>query len=153
MKTLRGKISNLRTTIDVSGGGNDSSVETTHIHVFRIDGAPVKVESREPLIIDDGDIVTLAGFPQGTIFRALAYKNETSGVSGDAGSEYRMWSGVGCVAGAAFALFFFSDHFFGHIPKIFALAFAGFAYYNFQAFAQIRSAASLLERVESESAA
>jgi hypothetical protein len=152
MKTLRGRISNLRASIDVSGGGGETSVVTTHIHIFRVDGAPVKVESREPFMLDDGDTVTMAGSLQGTVFRALAYRNESSGASGDAGSSYRMWSAVASLAGAAFALFIFTDPFFGHIPKVFAFAFAGFAYYNFHAYAKIRSAVLLLQRGEPETA-
>jgi hypothetical protein len=150
MKTLRGKISHLRASIDVSGGNGDSSVVTTHIQIFRIDGAPVKVESRKPFMIDDGDTVMLAGLPKGAVFRALAYKNESSGASGDAGSNFRMWSGVAALAGAAFALFVFTDPFFGLIPKAIALVFAGFACYNFHAYARIRAAILLLQRGEPE---
>ena len=152
MQTLRGKISHLRASIEVSGGGGDSSVVTTHIQVFRIDGTPVKVEGREPFMIDDGDTAILAGLPNGTVFRALAYRNESSGASGDAGSSFRLWSGVAALAGAAFALFVFADPFFHHIPKVFALAFAGFAFYNFHAYARIRAAILLLQREESETA-
>ena len=125
---------------------------TTHIHIFRVDGAPVKAESREPFMIDDGDTVTLAGSLHQTAFRALAYRNESSGASGDAGSSYRMWSAVALFGAAAFALFIFTDKFFGHIPKVFTLAFSGLAIYNFTAYAKIRAAILLLQREESEPA-
>jgi hypothetical protein len=152
MKTLRGKISHLRASIDVSGGGNDSALVTTHIHIFRIDGTPVKVESREPLMIDDGDTVVLAGSSQGAVFRGLAYKNESSGAGGDAGASFRMWSGLAALAGAAFALFIFNDPFFRHIPKAIALVFAGFACYNLYTYTRIRAAARLLQHEESKTA-
>jgi hypothetical protein len=89
---------------------------------------------------------------QGKVFRALAYRNETSGVSGDAGSSYRMWAAVVLLAGAAFALFMFTDQFFGHIPKAFALVFIGLALYNANAYAKIRGAILLLQRGEPETA-
>jgi hypothetical protein len=79
MQTLRGKVSGIRHTIDVSGGRD--AVTTTHLAIFELDGKPVKLGG-EATAIDDGDDVEVAGYYRGGLFRASAFRNHTKRTAG-----------------------------------------------------------------------
>jgi hypothetical protein len=53
--------------------------------LFRLDGRQVRFEASCAASFVDGDVVRVAGSTQSGIFKALAYHNDTTGASGDAG--------------------------------------------------------------------
>lgn len=85
IKIKQGVAVKVRNTVHVGGGGKDGHVSTTHISIFQIDGKPVQVESNRPVIIDENDVVAVAGELKNGIFMGSAYKNFSVGVSGDEG--------------------------------------------------------------------
>lgn len=100
MEVRRGKVSSTRHTLSVSGGYSDTNVLTRHHAIFSLDdGTTVMFSSGGPAVVRDGDEVKVAGRQKGRVMKALAYRNETAGVKGDAGK----WASLGI---GAFALLF-----------------------------------------------
>lgn len=118
METIRGVASKVRNTIDVSGGGKDGHVTTTHICIFQLDGRTVKAKSSEPPIINDGDNVIVAGSSSGGVFNAFAYRNITSQADGNEGYILMFLFGVIFPVASVMIFGTFSDPFFGIFPKI-----------------------------------
>jgi hypothetical protein len=83
MERLRGTVSNLRHSIDVSG--TRDAISTSHVAIFEIDGRPVAYEGGASAILSDGDVVEVTGDDQGGVFAAYAYRNLTKRVTGSAG--------------------------------------------------------------------
>lgn len=84
METLRGTAEKVRNTVSVSGGGDrNSTVTTTHIALFQINNRQIKVSSTEPVLIEEGDEVVIAGSVRRGLFEALAYRNVTTGITGN----------------------------------------------------------------------
>ncbi|KPV54628.1 hypothetical protein SE17_02600 [Kouleothrix aurantiaca] len=83
MQTLRGTVTNLNRSTQVSGGGQNSSVITTNVAVFELDGHPVTLRDREAIILKDGDEIIVSG-QRGNdgVFKAFAYRNITKNVHG-----------------------------------------------------------------------
>ncbi|MBT80304.1 MAG: hypothetical protein CL587_07915 [Alteromonadaceae bacterium] len=77
METLRGIVNNVRFSTEVSG-----SASTSHAAVFKIGKRPVELKLSENIILENGDEVLLAGKVKKGLFKALAYNNLTSNVSG-----------------------------------------------------------------------
>lgn len=88
METLQGAVRNLRHTIEVEGGGHNTSSTTKHIAVFDLNGAPVRLAASEPIILNQGEIVIVAGERSGGVFQAYAYYNQTRQVYGQ--DAYRL---------------------------------------------------------------
>lgn len=81
MKVLKGITSNIRNSISVEG--TNSNVSTLQVSTFKIENQVVKLSSADPIIIEDGDDVILAGKIKKQIFNAYAYKNLSSGIDGN----------------------------------------------------------------------
>jgi len=96
MEIKKGIATKVSNTIDVSGsGGRDNShVETTHITTFRFDNQSIKLEMRKPSMISENDDVTVAGHFKNGNFVARAFKNNTTGVSGNNGVFYYLIQSV-----------------------------------------------------------
>ncbi|MDH5178278.1 MAG: hypothetical protein OEZ39_19820 [Gammaproteobacteria bacterium] len=67
MEQVRGTVSNVRNSVSISGGGENSRVKTTHIVVFRIAARQIKIKSGEPLMINEGDEVFAVGYTRSGI--------------------------------------------------------------------------------------
>lgn len=95
METLRGVVSNLRASVEVSGGGNDSGVTTTQVASFRLGDVPALFKSREMILVADGDQVVATGTRRSGVFRVFAYRNVTTGVEAQAGMLMAILFGAG----------------------------------------------------------
>jgi hypothetical protein len=85
MEIIEGRASRVKSTIDVSGGQEYTSVQTTHITLFQLGSRAVKVSSSDPVVINEGDEVLVAGVTRGEAFDALAYRNLSTASEGDQG--------------------------------------------------------------------
>ncbi|MGL6260077.1 hypothetical protein [Vibrio sp. WXL210] len=144
MKILKGVVSKLRNTVEISGGGRDSSVSTTHVMIFQLDGQPVKIKSSEVVLIDESDNVAVAGKVNDGVFHAYAYINNTTGVSGNIGMGIHYIFGLIFPIVGAFVISEFSDPFFGALPKLIGAVFIGGGLYMFYKGTQISNASKLL---------
>ena len=86
MNILMGIASKVRNTVELSGGGEDSSITTTHVAILYLDGKLIKIKSGEIIFIDNDDHITVVGRSRNGIFNACAYRNDTMGITGDIGS-------------------------------------------------------------------
>jgi hypothetical protein len=86
MEIFRGVAEKVNHSVEISGtgGNNNSQVTTTHVAVVRIGNRHVRIKSTEAVLIDNGDSIVVAG-SGGGVFKALAYRNETTGATGNAG--------------------------------------------------------------------
>lgn len=144
MNILKGTVSASRATTAISGGGNDSSVQTTHILLFKVDGRQVKISAASPAMMSDNDLVTLAGTEKNGAFVALAYRNETTGVAGDVG---KLGPVIGVLLGfvaTGVSLTVFNGPAFGYIPKIVGLVFLAVGIFSAVRLMRIKSAIDLL---------
>ncbi len=147
MYTLEGVVSKLRSTIEISGGGRESSVTTTHVTVFLLDGQPVKIKSREAVLVNDSDYMTVAGKASNGVFNTYAYINNTTGVSGNIGLAINYFFGFFYPCIGAFVITMFSAPFFGVMPKFLGAIFIGVGLYKFYNGIQISKASKLLRVV------
>lgn len=85
MEIIEGRASRVTSTIDVGGGQDYVPVHTTHIALFQLGARAVKVSSSDPVVINDGDEVLVAGFARRGAFDALAYRNLSTSSEGDQG--------------------------------------------------------------------
>ena len=95
-------------------------------------------------MISDNDIVALAGTEKDGAFVALAYRNETTGVTGNAG---KLGPVIGVLIGLAAAVVsftLFGSSMFGVFPKLVGLVFLAVATFSAIRFMKIKSAADLL---------
>lgn len=123
MEIIKGTVTKIRNTSEVSGGGSNGHVSTSHISMFQIDKQQVKIKFREPTMIDENDFVTVAGKIKNGVFNGYAYKNNTTGVSGDAGILIYFLFGLVFSSAGVFVFTTFSDPFFGFLPKIISCIF------------------------------
>ena len=80
METAQGIVSHSQSTSRVSSSGNNVSVSTTYIALFRLAQRQIEFSGRTPLSISDGDSVAVAGRSwRGTLY-ADAIRNSTTGV-------------------------------------------------------------------------
>jgi hypothetical protein len=85
MEIIEGRASRVRSAIDVGGERDDASVHTTHITLFELGSRAVRVSSSDPVVINDGDEVRVAGVARSDAFYALAYRNLSTSSEGDQG--------------------------------------------------------------------
>lgn len=104
--------------MSISGGGDNSQVTTTHISIFQINEKPIKAESTEPLMINEGDEVLVAGSISKGIFNGLAYKNLTTHAEGNEGWLLMLFFGIVFPIVGLFCVMFL-DIFFKIIGSVF----------------------------------
>ncbi len=80
MERLRGTVSKLRHSIDVSG--TRDVISTSQIAIFEIAGRPVTYDGGASAIISDGDEIEVTGDGRRGVFEAYAYRNITKSVTG-----------------------------------------------------------------------
>lgn len=144
MNILKGIVSASRATTQISGGGDNSSVHTTHILLFKVDGRQVKISSPSPAMISDNDTVLLAGSEKSGAFVALAYRNETTGVVGDVG---KLGPIIGMVIGfgaALFAFIAFAGAGFGVVPALVGAVFLLVGVFSALRLVKVKAAVALL---------
>lgn len=93
MDRLKGHAASVRNTVSISGG-NETEVSTMHIAIFQVGDKQVTLKSKEPVLINEGNEVVLAGTDKSGVFNALAYKNCVTGAEGNAGWFGRMLFGL-----------------------------------------------------------
>jgi hypothetical protein len=81
METRRGAATKVRFSTEVSGTSdkNGSTVSTTYLAIFELDGAIVHAGATRPPTIEDGDEVVVAGRMHDGVFTASAIRNITRG--------------------------------------------------------------------------
>jgi hypothetical protein len=92
MELLRGKVKNIRHSIEVSGGKESTS--TSHVAVFELDGTMVELKLPDSIIVNEGDEVRVAGSHRRGLFRGLAYQNVTKHVFGKGPAIAYMFGGL-----------------------------------------------------------
>jgi hypothetical protein len=87
LTTIQGNASGISRTISIAGSssGQGGTTSTTQICMFTISGRSAKMRSGEPIIVNEGDNLLLAGFDSAGTFQVLAYRNLTNGAHGDVG--------------------------------------------------------------------
>jgi hypothetical protein len=148
METKKGQVSKFRASIEV--GGNDKSTSTTHVVNFQLGSQAVLFRSANPPAINDGDHVTVAGTTKRGLFEALAYRNTSTGVTGDSNSLAAVIIGaVFLLIGAGGVLACLLAAIRSHkaealLGVAFFGIFGGFGVYALRKFARVREAAALL---------
>ncbi|MFZ6847086.1 hypothetical protein [Undibacterium sp. RuRC25W] len=128
MDRLKGHAASVRNTVSISGG-NESEVSTMHIALFQVGDKQVKLKSKEPVLINEGNEVVLAGKNKSGEFNALAYKNCATGAEGNAGWFGRMLFGLFFPIVSVIIWRTFPGASFSLIPKLIAsLFFCGGVY-------------------------
>ena len=148
MEIIKGTAKRVRNASEVSGGGRNSHVTTSHISMFLLDKQQVQIKSTEPFMIDEDDLVYVAGKIKSGLFKGYAYKNTTTGVSGDSGILVMflfslVFPGIGISI-----LISFSDPFFGLFPKVLGSIFIGVGLYMFYQATLVLKATNLLRSCE-----
>lgn len=105
MEILFGTVADVRFSTEVSG--TDQSTSTKQIAVFRLGGSPVELKLPNSAIINNGDSIVVAGNIKNGLFKALAYKNVKTFVTGknDIIIHYirgSMFTVIGAIFSAAF---------------------------------------------------
>jgi hypothetical protein len=98
METRRGIAKKVRfsTEVSVSSDKNGSTVSTTHMVIFNLDGAIVHASATRPPTVEEGDEVVVAGTMHDGVFSAPALRNITRGTV-----DHQAWVG-GLLVGAIF---------------------------------------------------
>lgn len=123
MEFRKGIATKVRNTVNISGGGKNGIVSTTHITLFYIDNMPIKLASPQPSFINENDEISVSGKIKNGFFIALAHENITTGTSGDNGAIGKM------IFGSLFPIVgitifkVFGDDFFGYFPVAIGSAF------------------------------
>lgn len=87
-EVIEGTVSKLRTSIEVrSGHGEHTGTSTTHIASFQVGDRAVLFRSTTLPAFDNGDVLLVAGnMKRSGQLEALAFRNKSTGVTGDASS-------------------------------------------------------------------
>jgi hypothetical protein len=98
METRRGIAKKVRFSTEVSGTSdkNGSTVSTTYLAVFEVEGVIVHAGATRPPTIEEGDEVALAGRMHDGVFTASAMRNITRGTV-----DHEAWV-LGVLVGAIF---------------------------------------------------
>jgi hypothetical protein len=83
--SVQGKVSKIRNTIDVSGGGENSSASTSHISIFNIDNQTIRYSAPFTSVINNGNEIVVSGVIWRGVLQALAYKNFSTGTYDNVG--------------------------------------------------------------------
>ena len=115
------------------------------ISKFKLDGKAIEAKFSTPMQIQDGDLVSVAGYPKSNRFQVLAYNNQTQQVSG---RENWIVLGIGALFFLAVALGLLNSELVAEgalAPKVFLIGFVGVAIYMTYRALLIREAISLLQ--------
>jgi len=85
MEVMQGKASQIRSSVDVSGGYHGIFVNSKHIALFQIDQLPIKVIATETPVIQENDDIKVSGVMKNGQLSAYAYHNLSTTSKGDRG--------------------------------------------------------------------
>ena len=80
METVQGKAHNIRQHARLIT--QENNLESAYNTIMTVDGRPVSLNTDDPVFINEGDTVIVAGTNRGGALRAYAYRNMTNGASG-----------------------------------------------------------------------
>lgn len=112
---------------------------------FNLGNQAIEAKFSTPMVVSDGDTVTVSGYQKGNGFQVLAYANQTQQVS-----KHENWIilGLGALFFLAVAVGLLNSELVADgalVPKLFLLGFVGVAIYMGYRALLIREAISLLQ--------
>ena len=115
------------------------------ISKFNLGNQAIEAKFSTPMLVRDGDTVSVSGYPKGDRFQVLAYVNQTQQVS-----KHENWIilGLGALFFLAIALGLLNSELVAEgalVPKLFLSGFVGVAFYMGYRALLIREAISLLQ--------
>ena len=116
-----------------------------YISTFNLDDRAIEAKFSSPMMVTNGDRVTVSGYSKGNRFQVLAYANQTQQVS-----QHENWVvlGLGALFFLAVALGLLNSELVAEgalVPKLFLLGFVGVAIYMGYRALLVREAISLLQ--------
>ena len=149
--TLSGTVSNLNNELleyvnPEKPTHDHSSVYYQRFYVsqFNLGDRTVEAKFSSPMVISNGDVVTVSGYPKSNSFQVLAYTNQTQQIS-----NHENWIalGLGALFFLAVAIGVLNSELVAEgavVPKLFLIGFVGVAAYMGYRALLIREAISLL---------
>jgi hypothetical protein len=116
-----------------------------YVSNFNLNDRAIEAKFSTPMSIQDGDSVTVSGYPKGNTFQVLAYHNTTQQVTG---TENWFVLALGALFFLAVAIGLLNSELViegALVPKLFLLGFVGVAIYMGYRALLIREAISLLQ--------
>jgi hypothetical protein len=115
------------------------------ISKFNLDNRAIEAKFSTPMVVGNGDVVTVSGYPKGNSFQVLAYSNKTQHVS-----NHENWIvlGLGALFFLAVAVGLLNSELVAEgalAPKVFLIGFVGVAIYMGYRTLLIREAIALLQ--------
>ena len=115
------------------------------ISKFNLGNQAIEAKFSTPMLVRDGDTVSVSGYPKGDRFQVLAYVNQTQQVS-----KHENWIvlALGSLFFLAVALGLLNSELVAEgalVPKLFLIGFVGVAFYMGYRALLIREAISLLQ--------
>ena len=116
-----------------------------YISTFNLDDRAIEAKFSSPMMVTNGDRVTVSGYSKGNRFQVLAYANQTRQVS-----QHENWIvlGLGTLFFLVVALGLLNSELVAEgalVPKFFLLGFVGASFYMGYRALLIREAISLLQ--------
>ena len=116
-----------------------------YISTFNLDSRMIAAKFSTPMVVSDGDTVTVSGYQKGDSFQVLAYTNKTRQVT-----KHENWIvlGLGALFFLAVALGLLNSELVAEgalVPKLFLIGFVGVGFYMTYRALLIREAISLLQ--------
>ncbi|MEY4495532.1 MAG: hypothetical protein RL744_596 [Pseudomonadota bacterium] len=114
------------------------------ISTFNLNDQTIEAKFSTPMIVNNGDAITVSGYQKGSGFQVLAYTNKTQQVS-----KHENWIvlGLGALFFLAVALGLLNSELVAEgalVPKLFLIGFVGVAFYMGYRALLIREAIALL---------
>ena len=128
METKKGLVSNLRSSVDVSGGNYGIFVNTAQVTLFSIDDMPVMMVNKKPPVIQNGNTVIVSGEIDNGQLIAYAYQNLSTSSKGNKGYVRRFIAFILLML-LGLSLWFFLAEDLGYGLKIISTIFTAFALY------------------------
>lgn len=116
-----------------------------YISIFNLGDRAIEAKFSAPMVINNGDVVTVSGYAKGNNFQVLAYSNQTQQVSHN---ENWIVLGLGALFFLAVALGLLNSELVAEgalVPKLFLIGFVGVAFYMGYRALLIREAIALLQ--------
>ena len=116
-----------------------------YISTFNLDDRAIEAKFSSQMSIQDGDSVTVSGYPKGDRFQVLAYVNNTQQISG---KENWIALGLGAIFFLAIAIGLLNSDLVAEgalVPKLFLIGFVGVSMYMGYRALLIREAIALLQ--------
>jgi hypothetical protein len=116
-----------------------------YISIFNLDDRTIEAKFSSPMVVSNGDAVTVSGYQKASGFQVLAYTNKTQQVS-----KHENWIilGLGALLFLAVALGLLNSELVAEgalVPKLFILGFVALSFYMGYRALLIREAISLLQ--------